>query len=44
MIKNLIIFAVKMMIMIEPDRRYDLKVRCVDDYNRYIGTTTEHPW
>lgn len=43
MIKNLIIFAVKMMIMTEPDRRYDLKVRCVDDYNRYIGTTTEHP-
>lgn len=29
--------------MTDPDRRYDLKVRCVDDYNRYIGTSTEHP-
>lgn len=33
-------FAAHTVHMKEDNRRYDLKVRCVGDYNRYIGVPT----
>lgn len=36
-------FAAHTVHMKEDNRRYDLKVRCVGDYNRYIGVPTVNP-